>query len=436
MKKNKGIAVTGMLYAVLILFLLLISGVLVLLADRKLVLDGIKKEVSSTLLGEIYSIKIDSDSILVSNNTTLPDFSYDLTDGVVVYDENGVVVDTEIEVRSNPLFDQSVNGVYEVTYRATVNNRLVMGRRTVEVVDPVVHNYSYSGAVDEFQVSNGGTYLLEAWGAQGGSYNTSYAAGGLGGYSSGKIKVPRDTRMYVYVGGQGSYGTNTTLTSTSNFSGGGFNGGGNASYRGGAGGGASDIRIDTDSLYARVLVAGGGGGAYAYSSTYKASGGAGGGTNGADGSVYSTTYTNFVGKGGSVSAGGVSNTAVTSGLYNGEAGSFGLGGAGSRAYSTSYYANGAGGGGWYGGSGADGYDGAAYTRASGGAGGSGFVFTSGTASSVPSNYLLSSSYYLIDASTVSGSNSFASPDGALETGHSGNGFVRITELVIDRYGSN
>ena len=47
---------------------------------------------------------------------------------------------------------------------------------------------------------------------------------------------------------------------------GGFNGGGDAygsstSEPGNGGGGASDVRIGSNSLYARVIVAGGGGGA-------------------------------------------------------------------------------------------------------------------------------------------------------------------------------
>lgn len=69
--------------------------------------------------------------------------------------------------------------------------------------------------------------------------------------------------MYIYVGG-------TPATNSSNRTAvtGGFNGGGNGYNRyynstytyGQGGGGATDIRIGTDSLYARVIVAGGGGG--------------------------------------------------------------------------------------------------------------------------------------------------------------------------------
>lgn len=61
----------------------------------------------------------------------------------------------------------------------------------------------------------------------------------------------------------------------------------------------------------------------------------------------------------------------------------------------------------------------------GGGGGSGFVWQG---SNAPSGYLLGSEYYLTDAQTIAGSSSFTSPTGTSETGHAGNGYVRITQL--------
>ena len=86
--------------------------------------------------------------------------------------------------------------------------------------------------------------------------------------------------MYIYVGGQPATQTSTGATS------GGFNGGGagcsrtyNYSTYGQGGGGASDIRIGQDSLYARVIVAGGGGGSSSEDSlTTKYGGGTSGGS--------------------------------------------------------------------------------------------------------------------------------------------------------------
>lgn len=282
----------------------------------------------------------------------------------------------------------------------------------VTLVTSEANNFSY---VDNLRyvvtVPVTGKYKLEVWGAQGGYYSTSYGVGGKGGYSTGEINLTAGDILYVYVGGAGSYSSSTEFTS------GGFNGGGLSTYYGGGGGGATDIRIGQDSLYSRVIVAGGGGGAQGRtSSSYKANGGAGGGTTGQTGGYYSTyTESSSGGPGGSqTSAGGVINSS-----YGNTSGSFGYGGNGSYR-STTYYGVGGGGGGWYGG-------GTGYYRYSGGGGGSGYVYTSSTASNYPSGCLLNSSYYLTNATTIGGNSSMPSTSvGSNETGHSGNGYARIT----------
>ena len=64
----------------------------------------------------------------------------------------------------------------------------------------------------------------------------------------------------------------------------------------------------------------------------------------------------------------------------------------------------------------------------GGGGGSGYVYTESTASNYPSGCKLNSSFYLTNAQTIAGNTSFTSPTGSNETGHSGNGYARITAL--------
>ena len=63
----------------------------------------------------------------------------------------------------------------------------------------------------------------------------------------------------------------------------------------------------------------------------------------------------------------------------------------------------------------------------GGGGGSGFVWTG---SNAPTGYLLGSEYHLANASTTAGSASFTGPTGTAETGHSGDGYARITVLEV------
>ena len=108
-------------------------------------------------------------------------------------------------------------------------------------------------------------------------------------------------------------------------------------------------------------------------------------------------------------------------------GSFGRGGPASN------YSCGGGGGGWYGGGGA--YDSDPDADGRNGGGGSGYIYTSSTASNYPSGCLLNSSYYLANASTIAGNTAFTSPTGSSETGHTGNGYVRITVIEAKSSGN-
>ena len=249
-------------------------------------------------------------------------------------------------------------------------------------------DYSYTGAVQTTTLK-AGTHKLEVWGAQGGG--SSSHPGGKGGYSYGTLTLSKNITSYIYVGGQGtnddgSFSSQATLA-------GGFNGGGygrawsGTNHNGGGGGGASDIRLVEDSLYSRVIVAGGGGGG-----SDDGNGGYGGGTSGGSGNM----------SGGSSSSG------------------YGFGTGGDVTYSGGEC--GGGGSGWYGGTGGS-------SENYAGGGGSGYVYTSGTASSYPSGVKLNSSYYLTNASTIGGNTSFTDNSGSTVTGHSGNGYARITSTV-------
>lgn len=256
-----------------------------------------------------------------------------------------------------------------------------------------VTNYAYTGAKQTVTLKPG-RYKLECWGAQGG-YRSSSSYGGLGGYSVGEISLEKQTTLYVYVGGSGNTGKTN----------GGFNGGGKRStYNGG--GGATDIRVGTDSLYARVIVAGGGGSDGATNRNGMYGGGETGGT--------ATQNYGSGGGGGTQTAGGTGG--------NSNSGTFGQGGEG-KAASNGFA--GAGGGGWYGGGGS--YPDGSGDDDRGGGGGSGFVWTGQNA---PSGYLLGASYYLTNASTKAGNTSFTAPGGSAETGHSGDGYARITCLEL------
>ena len=110
------------------------------------------------------------------------------------------------------------------------------------------------------------------------------------------------------------------------------------------------------------------------SARYKANGGYGGGSTGGDGAYY-TTSTTYTGKGGTQTAGGAAGVYKT---YPATDGSFGQGGTAGR-YSRTTDRGSGGGGRWL----VWRPEVGAY-RYAGGGGGSGFVWTSSTASNVPS----------------------------------------------------
>lgn len=267
-------------------------------------------------------------------------------------------------------------------------------------------NYDYTGTVQSVTLPKG-VYKLEVWGAQGGSYSSYY--GGAGGYSAGTITFTSDTPLYIYVGGQPATNSSDRVVVS-----GGFNGGGNGYNRyysgtytyGQGGGGGTDIRIGQDSLYARVIVAGGGGGSASVNAlTTKYGGGI---TGGAPTSSYAGTQ--------------------TTGGNAGNKGTFGQGGSVTTGGSNYRYSSGGGGGGWYGGGAASDYTDSSSSYRGYNGGGSGFVWTG---SNAPSGYLLGPEYYLTDASTIAGNASMPSTSGGTETGHTGNGYARITVIKVD-----
>lgn len=223
--------------------------------------------------------------------------------------------------------------------------------------------------------------------------------GGTGGYSTGILSLSAPTSIYLYTGGQGNYSSDSEKGKTVN---GGFNGGGSSKIRwytsayssGGGGGGASDIRIGSDSLYARVIVAGGGGGGAGESNSSVKQGG--GLTGNSVVKEYKATQT----KAGTNGSFGQGANSTGSGNYN--------------------YGPGGGGGGWYGGGASTNVSDRSADYRTYNGGGSGYVYTSSTASNYPSGCLLNSNYYLTNASTAIGYTK-TNPGGTY-------GYIRITVL--------
>jgi hypothetical protein len=294
-----------------------------------------------------------------------------------------------------------------------------------------------------------GNYKFETWGAQGGhAYGGSAnGVGGKGAYATGTIYLTAGQMVYIYVGGQGYSAGHTGLDG---HLGGGYNGGGGSWGQstpfevGGGGGGASDVRTST-SLDDRVIVAGGGGGSGglaewgSLSYSPRADGGAGG-AGGAFAGV-GNSGPDSAGKPGTATAGGTKGI----GTMNAD-----------PSNNVNKYCNsgtgGGGGGGWYGGGGGSGggmssarvggYNSQAatssYTIAGsfgvGGGGGASQAYREncyypepGSGGGGGSSYVISSAIF---AETIDGKSTMPAANATgegQEIGHTGNGFVRISE---------
>ena len=321
--------------------------------------------------------------------------------------EAGMIIEEDMTLRASWLIKQ-IYGLdpYYKKDSTFKNSRVYKIKKTPKYVpggyvDSETTRYPYTGQSQTVTLDPG-LYRFRCWGAQGGSYSNSYQ-GGAGGYSEGIIRLEESTTLYLYVGGQPSPVTTSTDPTV-----GGFNGGGVGEYTtysgtttyAQSGGGGTDIRIGQDSLYARVIVAGGGGGA---SNRFNA---------------LTTRY------GGGLTSGAYSGYAATqtSGY------SFGTG-ASSKDVGNYKYVNAASGGGWYGGNASISYsDSTQYDSYN--AGGSGYVYTEETASNYPSGCLLNSSYYLSDAQTIAGNMPIPDPNDLSQTttGRIGNGYITISKV--------
>ena len=298
------------------------------------------------------------------------------------------VMDNSTGMAALVAIQSTVNG-FGYAAISTASDYSVWNGKKVFCAKNININCSYSGAAKSLTLPKG-SYKLEVWGAQGG-YGGGGGASYKGGYATGVLALSAATLLYCYSGGAGTRGTNCA---------GGFNGGGNGYSSNGrtmaSGGGGSDIRINSTSLYARVIVGGGsGGGNDSSSGQYGGFGGGEGGSRGG-GTTVATSGSGRNGGGGSQTTGGATETSWGGGV----AGTFGQGG---NAPSGTAYKNG-GGGGWYGG-GTGGPDGGA-------GGGSGFVWTG---SNYPSGCLLNSTHYLTSTSMTNNT-------------REGNGYCRITRV--------
>ncbi|RJX41677.1 hypothetical protein D3P09_06925 [Paenibacillus pinisoli] len=280
--------------------------------------------------------------------------------------------------------------------------------------EPVTKEYAYKGTSESLTVERDGLFTFEVWGAQG-------FEGGNGGYAKGSRELKAGDVLHFYTGGQNG------------FNGGGA--GGDGATDGTSGGGASDVRLNGTNLNNRIIVAGGGGGRGGTSnggtpSNSTSQPGSAGGAAGLPGSSYSSSVGGAGGGTGTSTDGGTGGAGGTNGSSSNNDGTYyqaGGGGAGGG-----YYGGGGGGSGaitgscsnrggstgedgklGIGGAGADAFNKSStcgYYSYPGGGGGGGSSWTGTLANAVIAN----------------GDQAIPNPRGGTQTGHAGNGFIRIT----------
>lgn len=324
------------------------------------------------------------------------------------------------------------------------------------------YNFDYKAEAQEFIAPETGKYIIELWGSQGGDSAAYY--GGKGAYTIGMINLEKDEKLYIYTGEQG-HPANENYNGT-------FNGGAEVGLHsrageiwGGTGGGATDIRLvkgnwnDFEGLKSRIMVAAAGGGASSRGYEYgSANGGAGGTLHGLDGDIkdYSGNYQRGIGMGATQVSGGISNWYNSAGKNTGylDVSGFGYSGAiyalsdcrqdcekqvSNNKNNLFAWSNQSGGGsGYYGG-------GSAVHGSS--AGGSSYISgykgcvaikqestekdiqsidgcADGT-TNITCSYHYSGKIFT-GTLMIAGNSQMPSPNGEIETGHSGNGYARIT----------
>ena len=308
-----------------------------------------------------------------------------------------------------------------------------------------------------------GIYKLEVWGAQGGDgriQNTDtirIGSGGRGAYASGFITFHKHQHLYLYVGGKGE---DQIDTGNHAYGKGGYNGGGDGGSdlndpdhgeSNGGGGGATDFRIiynesfdDLLSLKSRIITAAGGGSECSSDDTYCIN------STDVESDFLCTNTEDYIsndyrgGPGGALHGYRLNSVVFTG---NQTSGSFGVGtkGLSIGGYyigSTKYNGGsiGGGGGGYFGGASLEEKPNIIHYIQAGGAGGSSYVSGCEGCRSVnlfpedevvtTKNNVHYSGLQFFDIDMKSGIETFSSPNGESEIGHSGNGHATITIIKL------
>ncbi len=262
-----------------------------LLADRNIITKEIMDDVNSRNLVMItqnnsknYTFTFDDGESVVKkdlifsddNVITYGDYSKKLNDLLtfgdveITYDERNKILTFKVPAYTNySTFNYGFNFV--IPYKENFDIELPGNCSAIKVIyDGVTKIYENTASLD-YDTSNtykvmlsSGSYVIDAYGAQGANSSDNTYTGGKGGFVSGKITFNGNTTLDVKLGGQG-----------------GFNGGGASTGSGSFnGGGSTTVYLGSNKL---ISAAGGGGASVNGNGEDGGTGDATGGNNGSNG---------------------------------------------------------------------------------------------------------------------------------------------------------
>ena len=341
------------------------------------VIFSVTKKPTSNLIGAKITVRTLKAYSTVNSNGLKARIEYSANNST--YETYG---DTSLVVNGQDIIYEVLELPYPTTYfRISFYSngaKLDLTKRNIDVVIDVktttsAHRDFHSS--DSFTANNAGIYRVELWGAAG-NYNPSNMQDqvGAGAYTKGDIRLNAGTNLIVNIGqqktnntfGTASFNAGSTGTGAKNMDGSNRTscGKGENCINSSGGGGATDVRLNSNANSRIMVAAGGGGNLYYQAGQIVGIGGDGGGLVGYPAGSYGNYYGNLlkgqtitesdgtttsIGQdlnkphdfafGGTQKRGGITNAGSSGG-----AGTFGAGGSG-----NSYGAGG--GGGYYGGAG-------------------------------------------------------------------------------------
>ena len=194
---NKGFALSGIIYGVLIIFIMLVLSVMSVLVVRGNTLFKIKENALNSIT--------DNDLDDINMSPIIADFT---TFNVTSDATNYVTLNYKLNVYSpyNYNITSSVSG-NTITYNVYNSSLLVttITKTLNNNAEALENDYEYKKESEKILL-NPGLYKLEVWGASSSS---------LGSYASGYLYLEDKAIVYVNVGGKGRYGYNDGETTIS-----------------------------------------------------------------------------------------------------------------------------------------------------------------------------------------------------------------------------